>query len=57
VHASHQRYEHLRAGSDSATVKYSSVEDERETFTADLELDRDGLVLHYPGLARRVTVA
>jgi hypothetical protein len=38
-------------------VRYASVEDGRETFTADLELDRDGLVLHYPGLARRVTVA
>jgi uncharacterized protein len=57
VHASHQRYEHLDAAGDGATVRYASVEDGRETFTADLELDRDGLVLHYPGLARRVTVA
>jgi hypothetical protein len=23
-------------------------------FTAELELDRDGLVVHYPGLAERV---
>jgi hypothetical protein len=55
VHALQQRYEHLRANRDGATVKYASVEDGRETFTADLELDRDGLVRHYPGLARRVT--
>jgi uncharacterized protein len=40
----------------TATVRYATVEDGRETFTADLELDHDGLVHHYPGLARRVTV-
>ena len=55
VHALHQRYEHLGADSDGATVRYASVEDGRETFTADLELDGAGLVRHYPGLARRVT--
>jgi hypothetical protein len=55
VHVSDQRYEHLGVNSDGATVKYASVEDGRETFTADLELDHDGLVRHYPGLARRVT--
>ena len=55
VHVSDQRYEHLGVNSDGATVRYASVEDGRETFTADLELDHDGLVRHYPGLARRVT--
>jgi uncharacterized protein len=55
VHVSDQRYEHLGINSDGATVKYATVEDGRETFTAELELDRDGLVRHYPGLARRVT--
>jgi uncharacterized protein len=55
LHASHQRYEHLRADGDGATVRYTSVEGGRETFTADLEVDHDGLVRHYPGLARRVT--
>jgi uncharacterized protein len=54
-HTLHQRYEHVRANSHGATVRYVSVEDARETFTADLEFDRDGLVRHYPGLARRVT--
>ena len=53
--ALHQRYEHLGAYSDGATVRYASVEDARVTFTADLELDGAGLVRHYPGLARRVT--
>ena len=55
VHVSDQRYEHLGSSSDGATVRYASLEDGRETFTANLELDHDGLVRHYPGLARRVT--
>lgn len=33
---------------DRQTVRYAS-----ETFTADLTLDQDGYVTHYPGLARR----
>ena len=40
----HQRYEHLAPG----RVRYSSG-----AFTADLELDAEGLVVTYPGLARR----
>jgi uncharacterized protein len=55
VHVSHQRYEHLGVTSDGARVRYASVENGREAFTAELELDHDGLVRHYPGLARRVT--
>jgi uncharacterized protein len=55
LHALHQRYEHLGADSDGAIVRYASVEHGRVTFTAELELDHDGLVRHYPGLARRVT--
>jgi hypothetical protein len=54
VHAWHQRYEHLGIDSDGATVRYTSIVDARETFTADLDIGRDGLVRHYPGLARRV---
>ena len=45
VHRSRQRYEHLAPG----RVRYSSGD-----FAADLELDADGLVVVYPGLARRV---
>lgn len=40
-----QRYEHLRPG----VVRFASGD-----FTADLELDDDGLVLVYPELAERV---
>lgn len=45
VHRSEQRYEHLAPG----RVRYSSGD-----FTADLEVDEDGLVVTYPGLARRM---
>ena len=44
VHRSEQRYEHLAPG----RVRFSS-----DGFTADLELDAEGLVVVYPGLARR----
>jgi hypothetical protein len=47
VHASRQRYETVRAG-DRPVVRYSDTE-----FSAELELDTDGLVVHYPQLARR----
>jgi hypothetical protein len=46
VHRSEQRYEHLAPG----RVRFSS-----DGFVADLELDGDGLVLVYPGLARRAS--
>jgi len=44
VHESRQRYEHVAPG----IVRYSD-----DTFSAELELDRDGLVVTYPGLATR----
>jgi hypothetical protein len=45
VHREEQRYEHLRPG----VVRFSS-----EGFTADIEVDADGLVVAYPQIARRV---
>ena len=44
LHRSEQRSEHLAPG----RVRFSS-----DGFTADLDLDADGLVVTYPGLARR----
>jgi hypothetical protein len=49
VVASAQRYEHLRLTGGGGVVRYSSGD-----FTADLELDRDGFVVDYQHLARRV---
>jgi hypothetical protein len=51
VEASPQRYEHVRTSGDGAVVRYLSRDGD---FTAELELDRDGLLEFYPRLARRV---
>ena len=51
VEASPQRYEHLRAAERGSVVRYISRDG---NFTADLELDADGLLEFYPRLARRV---
>jgi hypothetical protein len=48
-----QRYEHLRMDADGAVVRFTSL-GIHEGFTSELQLDRDGLVLVYPELARRV---
>jgi hypothetical protein len=45
VHRDPQRYEHVRRG----VVRFSS-----EGFTAEIEVDADGLVVTYPRIARRV---
>jgi hypothetical protein len=47
VHSSRQRYEHVADG----VVRFVSLDGD---FTADLELDADGLVLRYPGIGERV---
>jgi uncharacterized protein len=49
VHASRQRYEHVRPG----VVRFTDL-GMHAGFTAELALDADGVVLEYPGLARRV---
>ncbi|MDO9408832.1 putative glycolipid-binding domain-containing protein [Patulibacter sp.] len=46
-----QRYEHVRRTEDGSVVRYVG---EGRRFVAELELDADGLVRAYPGLARRV---
>jgi hypothetical protein len=53
LHAYPQRYEHLRADARGAVVRFASLGID-DGFVADLELDRDGLVVCYPQLARRV---
>jgi hypothetical protein len=46
VSRSEQRYEPLRPG----VVRFRQVD-----FTAEIELDEDGFVVRYPGLAARVS--
>jgi len=51
VEASPQRYEHVRTTEDGSVIRYISRDGD---FTAELEIDRDGLLTFYPRLARRV---
>jgi len=51
VEASPQRYEHVRADANGAVVRYLSRDGD---FTAELEIDADGLLVDYARLARRV---
>lgn len=51
VHFSDQRYRFVRGDQDQYVIRY---EDLGGRFVADLTFDQDGLVLHYPGLARRL---
>lgn len=53
LHVSAQRYEHLRMEGEGSIVRFMD-EGMFKDFTSELELDQDGLVLVYPGLAARV---
>lgn len=47
-----QRYEHLRRTASGSVVRFTDLLDP-DRFTSDLVHDTDGLVVDYPGLARR----
>lgn len=51
VHASRQQYEHIGPGDSVTIVGYTG---EHRGFRGQLQVDRDGYVLDYPGLVRRV---
>jgi hypothetical protein len=51
VTSSRQRYEHVRADERGATVRFLDLDSD---FTAELALEPAGLLVIYPGLARRV---
>jgi uncharacterized protein len=51
VETAPQRYEHVRRTEDGSVVRFISKDSD---FTADLELDSNGLLAFYPRLARRV---
>ena len=46
-----QRYTLVERGTDGASVRFESLDG---SFRADIEVDRDGLVVDYPGIAKRV---
>ena len=54
VHASPQRYEHVRAVMGGGAVVRYLDRGAHDGFTADLVLDSHGLAETYPGLAERV---
>ena len=51
VEASSQRYQHVSAAGGGSVVRYISRDGD---FTAELEIDAEGLLVFYPRLARRV---
>jgi uncharacterized protein len=53
LHVSAQRYTHVSKSADGAVVRFTD-EGMFKGFTSELELDEDGLVRIYPGLAARV---
>jgi hypothetical protein len=50
VRASRQHYTHLGRTAEGGRVRYASGD-----FRSDLEFDEDGLVVVYPGIARRLS--
>lgn len=46
-----QRYSHIRRGPDHDVVRYEATDG---SFAADITVDRDGIVIDYPGIARRL---
>ena len=54
VEAVQQRYTCLEATAAGGRYRYESLVDGASSFTAELPVDQDGLVLDYPGLFRRV---
>jgi hypothetical protein len=54
LHASAQRYTHLESrGADEHVVRFEAV-GEGDDFQADVVFDAHGLVVDYPGIARRI---
>lgn len=54
VEPARQRYTYLERGFDGALYRYESLDGHFVSFTAELPVDADGLVLDYPGLFKRV---
>jgi hypothetical protein len=51
VQADGQRYDFVSADHDQRVIRYEAVDG---SFTADIKVDRDGIVIDYPGIARRL---
>lgn len=51
VRADGQRYTFVRADDERRVIRYEASD---SSFAADITLDRDGIVIDYPGIARRL---
>ncbi len=51
VQADGQRYDFVTADHDQRVIRYEAVDG---SFTADIRVDRDGIVIDYPGIARQL---
>jgi hypothetical protein len=49
-----QRYSCLRSGTDHHLLRYEATDG---SFAAEIQVDQEGLVLDYPGIARRLAPA
>jgi hypothetical protein len=54
VQADGQRYSFVRADRDSCVIRYEATDG---TFAADITLDPEGIVIDFPGIARRLPQA
>ncbi len=54
VRADGQRYTFVRANDEHHVIRYEATDG---SFAADITLDRDGIVIDYPGVARRLSRA
>jgi hypothetical protein len=53
LHVSAQRYTHLESRGEEHVVRFEAV-GEKDDFQADVVFDAQGLVVDYPGIARRI---
>jgi hypothetical protein len=51
VQADGQRYRHLRSSPDHHVVRFEALDG---SFSADIVLDADAVVIDYPAIARRL---
>jgi hypothetical protein len=51
VHADGQRYSFVRSEGEHRVIRYEATDG---TFAADITFDREGIVVDYPGIARRL---
>jgi uncharacterized protein len=51
VHADRQRYSSVRPGREHPVIRYEASDG---TFAADITVDGEGIVVDYPGIARRL---